>query len=80
MENKDKPAFPISGDQLSENDELFNSDFGLTKREHFAAMAMQGLLAANSPCLHGNVEMPVASEIANWSVLMADALLIKLEQ
>ncbi|MDW0189342.1 MAG: hypothetical protein QOA70_06790 [Nitrososphaeraceae archaeon] len=39
MENKDKPAYPIRSDEGGYNQN------GLTKREYFAAMAMQGLLS-----------------------------------
>lgn len=38
MENENNMAFPI-------NDNTLISNYGLTKREYFAAMAMQGLLA-----------------------------------
>lgn len=42
MENKDKPAFPIIFNS-GQHDQL--TEFGITKREHFAAMAMQGILS-----------------------------------
>jgi len=45
---------------------------GLTKREHFAAMALQGLLSKNMP----SVSMHQKSEIA---VKYADALLYELD-
>ena len=47
MNNADMPASPISVSSTGGN--LCSSDFeygeGLTKREHFAGLAMQGLLA-----------------------------------
>lgn len=46
-------------------------DHGLSKRELFAAMAMQGMLAC--PDSSGSF-----AEIANWSVRYADALLAEL--
>ena len=71
MNNADKPAMPISVSSTGGN--LCSSDFeygeGLTKREHFAGLAMQGLLAhygtvVNETCAVG----------------FADALLKALEQ
>lgn len=49
---------------------------GITKREQFAAMAMQGLIAH-----YGYGESPVADaqELAQWSVSLADALIHQLE-
>ncbi len=47
------------------------SSIGLTKRELFAAMAMQGMLANGAT--YGNHE-----EFATWSVKSADALLAEL--
>jgi hypothetical protein len=37
MENKNKPAYPVNGAHE-------NIEHGLTKREYFAGLAMQGLL------------------------------------
>tara|TARA_Y100001938_G_scaffold141417_1_gene211107 strand:- start:823 stop:1026 length:204 start_codon:yes stop_codon:yes gene_type:complete len=48
---------------------------GLTKRELFAAMAMQGLSA--NP---GYVESLDAARLARWSVSQADALLAALAE
>ena len=60
MENGDRRAFPA--------DEHTHTDGGLTKREYFAAMAMQGYT--------GQLEIEIT---AKWSVEMADALLKALE-
>jgi len=52
MDNKDQPVYPIvSKEFIRPNDEYL----GLTKREYFAIMALQGILAnpnrgANSDC------------------------------
>ncbi len=46
---------------------------GLTKREHFAAMAMQGNLKAFHDC-----DVTDFTEIAHDCVMMADALLAEL--
>jgi hypothetical protein len=50
---------------------------GMTKREHFAATAMQGLIAH-----YGYGEAPVANaeELAQWAVKLADALIHELNQ
>ena len=73
MNNADMPAAPISVSSTGGN--LCSSDFeygeGLTKREHFAGLAMQGLLSN-----HGNES---ADECALNAVDYADALLRKLE-
>jgi hypothetical protein len=49
MNNSDNASAPASPtpymDQTIEGGELYCDNSGLTKREHFAAMAMQGLLA-----------------------------------
>jgi len=69
MDNADMPAMPsdhtfIDGD--IEHRKMFT---GLTKREHFAGLAMQGFISAG---MHG---MPSASEIALLSISYADTLL-----
>tara|TARA_R110002020_G_scaffold467655_2_gene691410 strand:- start:3547 stop:3798 length:252 start_codon:yes stop_codon:yes gene_type:complete len=76
VNNGDMPAQPTHY-QESGDDEYYCADPGLSKREHFAVMAMQGWLArcANVPhtaCLDPSV-------IAEVAVTMADALLKQLE-
>ena len=44
MKNSEKPAYPIQTDRELNYDDAN----GLTKREYFAAMAMQGLLASGA--------------------------------
>lgn len=72
--NSNVPIYPIPHPS-SEYDY-----FGLTKREYFAAMAMQGLLAANQP-------MPITESMDGYlktlsvtSVLAADALIAELNK
>ena len=43
MEEKDKPAYPIYDPEFVRHDDIAT---GLTKREYFAAAALQGILAA----------------------------------
>ena len=71
MNNADMPAMPI-GEQIDgvNMNPICN---GLTKREHFAAVAMQGLLGDHT--IDGSLE-----SIANTSVRFADALLKELEK
>ena len=83
MENKYQPAFP---DTMRASAHGTNSmdpiEFptGLTKREYFAAMAMQGLMAVNDKGKElRNWDMAVR-EAAKISVMMADALLTELEK
>lgn len=63
MKNSSKSAYPILGDTLSD-------DIGLTKREYFAALAMQGLLA--SSC---NIEIINEKILAEKAVMCADETL-----
>ena len=43
MENKDMPAMPLIDEHSTHEVEVY---VGLTKREHFAAMAMQAMLSS----------------------------------
>ncbi len=61
LENKDKQAFAASGAS------------GLTKREYFASMAMQGLISSDD-----YLEIESAKELAKIAVSHADALLEEL--
>jgi hypothetical protein len=69
MENSNKPAFPIED---SEN----ATAYGLTKREYFAAMALQGYLS----CWAGMNTSPSHKSAAESAVLYADALLYELSK
>ena len=76
MNNADKPATPVSVSS-STHGTICSSDFeygeGLTKREHFAGLAMQGLLAQSDGPRS-------VKEMAFESLAMANALLKALEQ
>ena len=65
MSSADEPAMPVS-----ETTETICLWTGLTKREHFAGLAMQGLIR------HGWQ----AQETAETAVMFADALLEELEK
>jgi len=67
MDNSQQPAFPFT---FSSSDGSPDWAAGLTKREYFAAMAMQGI------CANPTVEIkPYGDEIAQAAVEVADALL-----
>tara|TARA_R110000782_G_scaffold61049_5_gene125914 strand:- start:469 stop:681 length:213 start_codon:yes stop_codon:yes gene_type:complete len=66
MNNSDMPAMPVSGDMRYDT-----TYSGLTKREHFAGLAMQGLLSHN-----GNKDADVC---ASFALEFAHALLKALE-
>lgn len=77
MKNGDMPASPVfneSGVPMHHSGGVIREGVcsGLTKRELFAAMAMQGLLASD---LEAKFEV-----FAEVSVLQADALLAELEK
>lgn len=79
MAIKNEPAFPIPRelDSYDSSAETFQYEstpmsFGLTKREYFAAKALQGL-CSNSFAGHLNSR-------AETAVLLADALILELEK
>jgi hypothetical protein len=81
MNNADMPARPTQATLNREQDKFLetqtsNNDFlllGLTKREHFAGLAMQGFLASN-----GN--RSIRGSIPTIAVEYADALLAELDK
>tara|TARA_R110000782_G_scaffold4734_1_gene16573 strand:+ start:442 stop:684 length:243 start_codon:yes stop_codon:yes gene_type:complete len=78
MNNADMPAMAF--EEITERNgsgsvTKFRNHKGLTKREHFAAMAMQGFLSSWAEC-----DAVVLDDIASDAVGMADALLKALEQ
>ncbi len=73
IKNGDLPAMPVEHmDYMHVKDKPYCN--GMTKREQFAAMAMQGILAADA---NNDVSYP---ECAEWAVKQADALLEALER
>lgn len=70
MKNADLPAIPQNRSDLPT---------GLTKREHFAAMAMQGLLSSASDS-NGEWTNCGVDNVASEAVMFADALLAELEK
>ena len=85
MKNSDMPAMPHPEEGYYTNPKQgtgFNLFTGLTKREHFAAMAMQGILSAHR---EGNI-WPSATglcpfqQIAESAIKHTDALLAELDK
>ena len=72
MKNSEQPAYPTPDCEVSGTALQY---LGLTKREYFAAMAMQGYLASYGP--YDQVNSKAAAE---KSVECADALLTELEK
>jgi hypothetical protein len=68
-DNAYKRAYPIDTDITQGQ---FPPEGGLTKREMFAVMAMQGILSSGSDAAAGNV--------TRWAVEYADELLKALEE
>jgi len=69
MENGKQPITPINYDAAY-------SSKRLTKREYFAGLAMQGILASNTEGLaHGRIDIPGLIQCA---VIATDALLAEL--
>ena len=83
MKNSDMPAMATitkthpSYDKQEQGVFYHETEGGLTKREKFAAMAMQGYIA--SVGIVGGIS-PSDEDMARYSVEMADALLAELER
>ena len=88
------PAFPVVFSSKKEAIDNFTTrttnEFygGLTKREHFAGLAMQGLLSdekmirgiVKNALSDGRTESLISAEIASYAVELADALLLELSK
>lgn len=71
MSNANDPAFPILNGAPSYP--------GLTKREYFAAMAMQGFIHCNLHADNSDLSIKTLNEmLAQTSVIAADALIAEL--
>ncbi len=73
MENEKQGAFATSADGCHQ--------LGLTKREYFAALAMQGMLAnLNGAMMKSGTRTLHPDHIAEMSVIHADAVLRELDK
>lgn len=84
MRNSDKPAFPSDYNygekgEFGEPIIVHKVSFGLTKREYFAAKAMQGLLAKEAWLERNEHDIKFNTIIAKAAVSIADQLLNQLE-
>lgn len=80
MSNADSPAFPNDG-MLPEG--AFGWMNGLTKRELFAAMAMQGIMSSEwfgDHLIKEREGLTEEQKVAAKSLRVAEALLAKLEE
>ena len=77
MKNQNKPAFSVA---LKDNGNALHKDaMGLTKREYFAGLAMQGLLSnPNGGMTEGSGRTFSPDGISDLALKHADALLEKL--
>ena len=79
MKNADRPINPIVQEEyIAGNRILQCTQAGLTKREHFAGLAMQAVISTiNKPDMDSVLEIP--KNTAQWAVKFADELLKALE-
>lgn len=85
MNNSDRPAMPqplaSNGVDLFDTSEYAPSNAGLTKREHFAGLAMQAYISGNAAWSGGDSYVSVSHvEAATEAVHYADALLAELDK
>lgn len=73
-----KYVYPSEGTRQTNNGKMYVYNEGISKRELFAAMAMQGLLS-NSHIIQIHQKGAI-DWIAEHSILQADALLNQLEK
>ena len=71
MKNSDMPAMPVMDES-----EIHGQHYGLTKREHFAALAMQGVW----PDLMDGCQPRHLKYSVKQCVMFADALLAELDK
>tara|TARA_R110000796_G_scaffold87170_1_gene188314 strand:+ start:258 stop:539 length:282 start_codon:yes stop_codon:yes gene_type:complete len=90
MNNSDMPAMPqpIAShiDEVIDTKEYCPENAGLTKREHFAGLAMQGILANSGGAIQANSQSGFGwcncddEQMAKLSLDCADALLAELDK
>lgn len=71
------PANPVSEEETDRMDGGVKIYSGLTKREHYAGLAMQGMISNLSAISREGFK---DSEIAKISVIMSDALIAELNK
>ena len=78
MKSGDKSAFPTEMEVHTAFGSTKRAEIGLTKREHYAGLAMQGLLALPDKGTYGSLDEAI-ERICEVSVKFADELLKQLE-
>lgn len=73
MTNPNEPINPTIWDD-KHNPTFVRDNDGLTKREYFAGLALQGY------CSAGSTGMPTAENLANYAVTVADELIKQLNK
>jgi hypothetical protein len=79
MTDSAEPAFP-NQPRGQDGMPCMEAYAGLTKREYFAAMAMQGIIAGHFADTVPHCDRDAGSTVAHFAVLYADALLAELER
>lgn len=83
MKNADKPVYPsITKDSTEINGQVFSNNVnhsGLTKREYFAGLAMQGMLLNGGMMINGEKSF-APDTISKLAIQQADELLKHLEK
>jgi hypothetical protein len=87
MSNANEPAFPVEVEHADgeihgiQTGNTTGWRKGITKREYFSAMAMQGLLSCRAmENITNNMGLPDLTIVAQEAVAYADHLLQQLEQ
>lgn len=82
MNNSDMPANSTSFEVSSRYEEGYYDQvaLGLTKREHFAGLAMQHILMQYNPFEQGDFDSSDYSVVVKNAVGLADALLEELDK
>ena len=76
MKNADKPIYPV----LTQSPSLQNdTSLGLTKREHYAGLALQGIIAGRKDELY-KIKDETIKIYVELSIKSADELLKQLEK
>lgn len=80
MENKNQPANPATIHKVKGEEVETVSFPGLSKREYFAGLAMQGMITKIKNEVKIETALEIPNNVAQWSILFADELLKQLEK
>ena len=71
-----EPAFPVPGPHLGPNNELMYASQGMTLRDYFAGIALQGLLASYADATN----VPSDKVLSGYAYNLADAMMAHREK